>query len=64
MTPELKKAIDEAMTMVAQDDLYSPYRPKRKTRATVAKEKGLQGLRTSSCSSSLTILLRRKPANT
>lgn len=44
MTPELKKAIDEAMTMVALDDLYRPYRPKRKTRATVAKEKGLQGL--------------------
>ena len=44
MTPELKKAIDAAMTMVALDDLYRPYRPKRKTRATVAKEKGLQGL--------------------
>lgn len=44
MTPALKKAIDEAMTMVALDDLYRPYRPKRKTRATVAKEKGLQGL--------------------
>ena len=44
MTSELKKAIDEAMTMVALDDLYRPYRPKRKTRATVAKEKGLQGL--------------------
>lgn len=44
MTLELKKAIDEAMTMVALDDLYRPYRPKRKTRATVAKEKGLQGL--------------------
>ena len=44
MTPELKKAIDEAMTMVALDDLYRPYRPKRKTRATVSKEKGLQGL--------------------
>ena len=44
MTPELKKTIDEAMTMVALDDLYRPYRPKRKTRATVAKEKGLQGL--------------------
>lgn len=44
MTPELKKAIDEAMTMVALDDLYRPYRPKKKTRATVAKEKGLQGL--------------------
>ena len=44
MTPELKKAIDEATTMVALEDLYRPYRPKRKTRATVAKEKGLQGL--------------------
>lgn len=44
MTLELKKAIDEAMTMVALEDLYRPYRPKRKTRATVAKEKGLQGL--------------------
>ena len=44
LTPELKKQIEEARTQVAVDDLYRPYRPKRRTRATVAKEKGLEGL--------------------
>ena len=33
-----------AETLVAVDDLYRPYRPKRRTRATIAKEKGLEGL--------------------
>lgn len=44
LTPELKKAIEAAATMVAVDDLYRPYRPKRRTRATIAKEKGLEPL--------------------
>ena len=44
LTEELKKQILAAETMVVVDDLYRPYRPKRKTRASVAKEKGLQGL--------------------
>lgn len=44
LTDELKAKIEEAMTMVAVDDIYRPYRPKRRTRATVAKEKGLEGL--------------------
>ena len=44
LTPELEKQINEAMTMVAVDDLYRPYRPKRRTRAIIAKEKGLEGL--------------------
>ncbi|MBO6284125.1 MAG: RNA-binding transcriptional accessory protein, partial [Pseudobutyrivibrio sp.] len=44
LTVELKKAILEATTQVAVDDLYRPYRPKRRTRATIAKEKGLEPL--------------------
>lgn len=44
LTKELKKQIDEAMTMVALEDLYRPYKPKKKTRASVAKEKGLEPL--------------------
>ncbi len=44
LTEELKEKILAAETMVAVDDLYLPYRPKRKTRASVAKEKGLDGL--------------------
>ncbi len=44
LTEELKKAITEATTQVAVDDLYRPYRPKRRTRATIAKEKGLEPL--------------------
>ena len=44
LTEELKAAIEEAQTQVAVDDLYRPYRPKRRTRATMAKEKGLEGL--------------------
>ena len=38
LTAELRKKIEEAQTMVAVEDLYLPYRPKRKTRASVAKE--------------------------
>ena len=44
LTPELEKAIRDAMTLVAVEDLYRPYKQKRKTRASVAKEKGLEGL--------------------
>ncbi len=44
MTEELKAKILAAETMVVVEDLYRPYRPKRKTRASVAKEKGLDGL--------------------
>ena len=44
LTDELKKKIEDAETMVLLEDLYRPYRPKRKTRASVAKEKGLEPL--------------------
>lgn len=44
LTKELKEQIEAAMTMVEVEDLYRPYRPKRRTRATIAKEKGLQPL--------------------
>lgn len=44
LTEELKEKILAAETLVVVEDLYRPYRPKRKTRASVAKEKGLEGL--------------------
>ena len=44
LTPELRKQIEEAESMSVLEDLYLPYRPKRKTRASVAVEKGLQPL--------------------
>ena len=44
LTEELKKQILEAATLVLVEDLYRPYRPKRRTRATIAKEKGLEPL--------------------
>lgn len=44
LTEELKAKIEAAQTMVAVEDLYRPYKPKRKTRASVAKEKGLEPL--------------------
>lgn len=44
LTEELREKILAAQTMVAVDDLYRPYRPKRKTRASVAKERGLDPL--------------------
>lgn len=44
LTPELKASIEGAETMVLVEDLYRPYKPKRKTRATIAKDKGLEGL--------------------
>ena len=44
LTPELLAAIDTATTLQEIEDLYLPYRPKRKTRASVAREKGLAPL--------------------
>lgn len=44
LTEELKLQILSATTQVVVEDLYRPYRPKRRTRATIAKEKGLEGL--------------------
>lgn len=44
MTEALLKQIEEAQTQVVVDDLYRPYRPKRRTRAMIAKEKGLEKL--------------------
>lgn len=44
LTAELKKQIFQAKTLVEVDDLYRPYRPKRRTKATMAKEKGLEPL--------------------
>lgn len=44
LTPELERSIREAQTLVAVEDLYRPYKPKRRTRAMIAKEKGLEPL--------------------
>ncbi len=44
MTDEISSAIDAARTITEVDDIYRPFRPHRKTRASVAKEKGLEGL--------------------
>ncbi len=44
LTPELEKQIKAAQTLVAVEDLYRPYKQKRRTRATIAKEKGLEPL--------------------
>ena len=44
LTPELKKAIEAADTKTALEDLYLPYRPKRRTRAVIARERGLEPL--------------------
>ena len=44
LTDELSAAIDEAATLAALEDIYRPYKPKRRTRATVAEEKGLEPL--------------------
>ena len=44
LTEELSEAIDNASTLAALEDLYRPYKPKRRTRATVAREKGLEPL--------------------
>lgn len=42
LTDEISKALDEALTVTEIDDIYRPFRPKRRTRATIAKEKGLE----------------------
>ena len=42
MTPEIKKSLDEAKTLTELEDIYRPFKPKRKTRASVAIEKGLE----------------------
>jgi uncharacterized protein len=44
MTPELLQKIEAALTMAELEDIYLPYRPKRRTRATIAREKGLEPL--------------------
>ena len=44
LTPEITAALDHAVTLVELEDIYRPYRPKRKTRASVAREKGLEPL--------------------
>ena len=46
MTGEMQDQLDAAKTLSELEDLYRPYRPKRRTRATVAKERGLEGLAT------------------
>ncbi len=44
MTPELRVKIDSAATMAELEDIYLPFRPKRRTRATIARERGLEPL--------------------
>jgi len=44
MTDEINSALDMAQTLAVLEDIYRPYRPKRRTRATIAKEKGLEPL--------------------
>ncbi|MCD8154169.1 MAG: RNA-binding transcriptional accessory protein [Clostridiales bacterium] len=56
LTPELRRQIEEAQTLVVVEDLYRPYRPKRRTRATIAKEKGLEPL-----ASLILLQMTRKP---
>lgn len=46
LTPELEEKINAAETMAVLEDLYLPYKPKRRTKATIAKEKGLEPLAT------------------
>jgi uncharacterized protein len=44
LTPELQQQIEAAQTLVELEDLYQPYKPKRRTRASIARERGLQPL--------------------
>src|SRR4051812_9332276 len=44
LTPNLQKAVNGADTMTALEDIFAPFRPKRRTRATIAREKGLEPL--------------------
>lgn len=63
MTEELKAKILAAETMVVVEDLYRPYRPKRKTRASVAREKGLDGLAQYILQQDADSLLKQKQLN-
>jgi len=56
LTPELGTAIAAAPSIAALDDLYLPYRPKRRTRATIARERGLEPL--------AALMLAQQPATT
>ena len=58
LTDELKAQINDAMTMVVLEDLYRPYRPKRRTKASIAKEKGLEGL-----ANVILLQMTKKPLN-
>ena len=44
MTPQLSQRLDEAQTMTEAEDIYAPFKPKKRTRATMAREKGLEPL--------------------
>jgi uncharacterized protein len=44
LTPEIAKSLDEALSLQRLEDIYRPFKPKRRTRATIAKEKGLEPL--------------------
>ncbi|MDQ6922024.1 MAG: RNA-binding transcriptional accessory protein, partial [Candidatus Dormibacteraeota bacterium] len=44
MTPELARSVEAATTRTELEDLYLPYRPRRRTRATIARERGLEAL--------------------
>lgn len=54
MTPELQKRIDDTWDSTALEDIYLPYKPKRKTRAEAARQKGLEPLAT-------LLMLQREP---
>ena len=58
LTDELMAQINDAMTMVVLEDLYRPYRPKRRTKASIAKEKGLEGL-----ANIILLQMTKKPLN-
>ena len=60
LTDELREKILAAETQVVVEDLYRPYRPKRKTRASVAKEKGLEGLANTILEQNLTAPLEQE----
>ncbi|MCL2235915.1 MAG: RNA-binding transcriptional accessory protein [Defluviitaleaceae bacterium] len=55
MTDEIAAALDNAQTLAVLEDIYRPYRPKRRTRATIAKEKGLEPLALAIFAQDLTI---------
>lgn len=63
LTEELKNQILQAETLVVVEDLYRPYRPKRRTRATIAKEKGLEPLAMTICLQKLDHSLEEEAAD-